>query len=578
MMSKQILAERYELIERIGDGGMASVYRAHDQLLDRYVAVKILHPQFANDEEFIVRFKKEAQGAAKLSHTNIVNIYDVGEWDKQYFIVMEYVEGETLKNKIQREGKLSIADVLDISGQIVEALEHAHTHNLIHCDIKPHNILIKPNGQVKVADFGIARAASSATMTYSGNVVGSVHYISPEQAQGNAITPKSDIYSLGVVIYEMLTGEVPFKGENVVSIALKHLQEIPVPIHELRPDVPPIVEAIVLKAMEKDPQKRFSSTQMILEIHKAQKMLFPDGEERNDPYATRVIPRNQITEAMNTDKNITSKKPIHSIMKSKKFIMLLVFILLLGFFTGAFLSFGKFWSNTEVVVPNVVGQSVEQAKTIITSKNLRVQVTEVYNSDIAKGYVVSQTPNAGTKVKEERQITLYVSKGAETTSVPDVTGFTKEDAERQLQKAGLKIGNIVAVASDKPAGVVLSQDPIPGMQIEKGNAVNLTISKGEEVKTVSVPDVTGNTLNTAKIILEKAGFTIGSISEQESDKAPGTVLGQSPRSGEKLKEKSVVNLIIAKSKSKKEAVEKTNNNTSSNNVKKGNTQEKKTKD
>lgn len=578
MMSKQILAERYELIERIGDGGMASVYRAHDQLLDRYVAVKILHPQFANDEEFIVRFKKEAQGAAKLSHTNIVNIYDVGEWDKQYFIVMEYVEGETLKNKIQREGKLSIADVLDISGQIVEALEHAHTHNLIHCDIKPHNILIKPNGQVKVADFGIARAASSATMTYSGNVVGSVHYISPEQAQGNAITPKSDIYSLGVVIYEMLTGEVPFKGENVVSIALKHLQEIPVPIHELRPDVPPIVEAIVLKAMEKDPQKRFSSTQMILEIHKAQKMLFPDGEERNDPYATRVIPRNQITEAMNTDKNIPSKKPIHSIMKSKKFIMLLVFILLLGFFTGAFLSFGKFWSNTEVVVPNVVGQSVEQAKTIITSKNLRVQVTEVYNSDIAKGYVVSQTPNAGTKVKEERQITLYVSKGAETTSVPDVTGFTKEDAERQLQKAGLKIGNIVAVASDKPAGVVLSQDPIPGMQIEKGNAVNLTISKGEEVKTVSVPDVTGNTLNTAKIILEKAGFTIGSISEQESDKAPGTVLGQSPRSGEKLKEKSVVNLIIAKSKSKKEAVEKTNNNTSSNNVKKGNTQEKKTKD
>ncbi|WP_196592259.1 Stk1 family PASTA domain-containing Ser/Thr kinase [Pectinatus frisingensis] len=546
-MAKQILAERYELIERIGDGGMAAVYRAHDQLLDRYVAVKILHPQFANDEEFIVRFKKEAQGAAKLSHVNIVNIYDVGEWEGKHFIVMEYVEGETLKNKIQREGQLSIRDVLDISGQICEALEHAHSHNLIHCDIKPHNILLKPNGQVKVADFGIARAASSSTMTYSGNVVGSVHYISPEQAQGNAITPKSDIYSLGVVIYEMLTGQVPFKGENVVSIALKHLQEMPAPIHELRPDVPPVVEAIVLKAMEKDPAKRFSSTQMILDIHKAQKMLFSEDEAADDPYATKILPRGQINELAATERvPTTAGHSENSFLKSKKFIAILIVILLLGFLTGAFLSFGKFWSNAQVVVPNVVGQSQEAAKNILTSKNLRVQVTENYDADVPEGFVISQTPAAGETVKEDRLVTIYVSKGGEKISVPDVTGLTKEEAANQLSKAGLKVGNISEEFSDRPAGTVLRQSPNAGDKLEKGKSVDLIVSKGQEVKKSGVPDVIGDSLGSAKEIIQKMGFSVGSVTEQESDRPSGTVLSQSPQPASEAAEKSAINLVVAK--------------------------------
>ena len=551
-MAKQILAERYELIERIGDGGMAAVYRAHDQLLDRYVAVKILHPQFANDEEFIVRFKKEAQGAAKLSHTNIVNVYDVGEWNEKHFIVMEYVEGETLKSKIQREGQLPIRDVLDISGQICEALEHAHTHNLIHCDIKPHNILIKPNGQVKVADFGIARAASSATMTYSGNVVGSVHYISPEQAQGNAITTKSDIYSLGVVIYEMLTGQVPFRGENVVSIALKHLQETPVPVHELRSDVPAVVEAIVLKAMDKDPEKRFSSTQMILDIHKAQKMLFADDGTIDDPYATRILPRDQIQKLADQKELTASRGGSTSIMKSKKFIALLVVILLMGFFTGAFLSFGKFWSSSEVEVPNVVGQSTEAAQNILENKKLRVQVVENYSSDVDPGFVISQTPEAGSTVKEDRLITIYVSKGGEKVSVPDVTGLTKEEAASQLSKAGLKVGNITEEFSDKPSGTVLRQSPSGNDKLEKGKAVDLVVSKGKEIKKVSVPNVMGSTLDAAKTAITKAGLSVGSVTEQESSKPAGTVIGQTDG---QVDPNGAVNLVIAKQVAKETAKE-----------------------
>ena len=552
MMSKQILAQRYELIERIGDGGMASVYRAHDQLLDRYVAVKILHPQFANDEDFIVRFRKEAQGAAKLSHANIVNIYDVGECDNQYFIVMEYVEGETLKNKIQREKTLSIEAVLDIGGQIVGALEHAHTHNLIHCDIKPHNILIKPNGQVKVADFGIARAASSTTMTYSGNVVGSVHYISPEQAQGNSITPKSDIYSLGVVFYEMLTGRVPFQGENVVSIALKHLQEQPQPIHELRPEVPPVLEAIVLKAMEKDPQKRFSSTQLIVDIQNAQKQLFPNEDAVEDPYATRVIPRAALNNIRNSSPNTVARTPAKpSILKTKKFMAILVVILIAGFFAGAFLSFGKFWSSEDIKVPNVVGKTVDEAKETLIGKNLRVEIKEIDSNDVVKGYVVSQTPKADSVVKAERLVTIYVSKGSEEVSVPDITGFTKQDAENQLNKVGLSLGVVKEEYSEKKAGTVLRQDPMPGSKLTKGKAIDLVVSKGPEIKTGNVPDVTGNTLSVARIMLEKAGFVIGNIQEQESDKAAGTVLDQSPKAGEMLKEKSAVNLVVAKSKDTK---------------------------
>ena len=258
-MIQRILAQRYELLENIGGGGMAEVYRAHDKLLDRTVAVKILHPQLANDAEFIEKFNREAKAAAKLAHANIVNIYDVGVDQGNNFIVMEYVGGDTLKNYIQKAGCLETEEALHIAMEIASALCAAHRSNLIHCDIKPHNILVMNDGKVKVTDFGIARAVSSSTMTYGGDVIGSVHYFSPEQAKGTAITPKTDIYSLGIVMYEMLSGRLPFNGETSVSIALKHLQDTALPLRQVNPNIPPIVEASVQKAMAKDANERPSS-------------------------------------------------------------------------------------------------------------------------------------------------------------------------------------------------------------------------------------------------------------------------------------------------------------------------------
>ncbi|MBQ7478866.1 MAG: serine/threonine protein kinase, partial [Selenomonadaceae bacterium] len=260
-MVQRVLDQRYELQELIGSGGMADVYRAQDKVLNRSVAVKILHEQFRRDEEFIGKFHQEAQAAARLSHPNIVNIFDVGISGDDHYIVMEYVPGNTLKSLIQEKGHLPVEDALRIAREISDALAMAHANNIVHCDIKPHNILMMPDGHAKIADFGIARAVTESTMTYSGNVIGSVHYFSPEQAKGTYITPKSDVYSLGVVLYEMLTGHLPFTGENPVSIAMKHLQEEPVPVRQYNPEIAPVVEAVVMKAMSKDPAMRPDSAE-----------------------------------------------------------------------------------------------------------------------------------------------------------------------------------------------------------------------------------------------------------------------------------------------------------------------------
>ena len=285
-MIQRVLARRYELQELIGGGGMADVYKAHDKLLDRAVAVKILHQQYANDAEFVEKFRREATGAAKLAHPNIVNIYDVGEEAGSQYIVMEYVSGPTLKEVIQQKGQLEPFEAVRIAREIASALESAHRNNLVHCDIKPHNILVMPDGHVKVTDFGIARAVSASTMTYSGSVMGSVHYFSPEQAKGTAITTKSDVYSLGVVLYEMLTGRLPYDGETPISIALKHLQEEPVPVRQLQPSIPPVLEAIVQKAMSKDPLTRPSSTELYEDLNQAKGML----AERNAGAEKGILP------------------------------------------------------------------------------------------------------------------------------------------------------------------------------------------------------------------------------------------------------------------------------------------------
>lgn len=563
-MIQRILARRYELQELIGGGGMADVYKAQDKLLDRAVAVKILHQQYANDAEFVEKFRREATAAAKLAHPNIVNIYDVGEDGGSQYIVMEYVSGPTLKEVIQQKGCLEPIEAVRIAKEIASALESAHRNNLVHCDIKPHNILVMPDGHIKVTDFGIARAVSASTMTYSGSVMGSVHYFSPEQAKGTVITTKSDVYSLGVVLYEMLTGQLPFNGETSVSIALKHLQEEPVPIRQMNPSIPPVLEAIVQKAMSKDPADRPNSTELYADLNQAKAMLTDRGASQeavsNDPFATRMIPR--ITPEMMAEQRSErpANKPIgsredyqpqyqpqeeKSIFKSKSFIAVLVGILLMGFFVGSFLSFGKFWSSAEINVPDVVGKSSVVAQQILEDKNLRVKIVEANDDSVPAGQVVSQYPEAGAKVKEQRLVTITVSKGGQELTMPDLKSMSRSNAEEKLKKMGLKLGAVFEENAKEPAGTVINQDPRSGSKITKGQTVDITVSLGEKKKEITVQNYTGLSVDSAKSNLEANGLSLGGISEEASTRPKGTVIGQSPSAGSTTTEGGSVSLIIS---------------------------------
>lgn len=548
-MINRTLDNRYTILEHIGGGGMADVYRAHDKLLDRSVAVKVLRSQFTNDEEFVTRFRREAQAAAKLSHPNIVNMYDVGCDDETYYIVMEYISGETLKERIQANGPLPVELAIRIALEIAEALEHAHQNNLIHCDIKPHNILVTRSGRIKVTDFGIARAVTSATMTHTGTIIGSVHYFSPEQAKGSAIGAKSDIYSLGVVLYEMLTGTVPFVGETPVSIALKHLQEEPKPLRDINPSIPPLAEAVVLKAMAKEPEARFANiTEMIEDLKLAQNYLRDDQTRRlsREDFPTQILPRVN-------EKDVNNIEPVQDGQmtqangKPRKWLWGLLALLLLGFAIGAFLAYGKFWSASEINVPNVVGKQADVAKNILTGQNLRVSVSETFNDKVPSGQVVSQYPEAGSTVKEQRTITLFVSKGGEVTVVPDLRGLNRRDAELQIKNAGLQLGYVDEQFADVPADTVVSQNPRPPAQVNKNTAIDLVISKGSGPRKLMMPDFRGSPINTVNTQLESLKLKLGTITEVASDKYPvGTITGQNPAPATETTEGTTVDFTVAK--------------------------------
>ncbi len=552
-MLQQVLDNRYELQELIGGGGMADVYLARDNLLDRPVAVKILHQQFQSDTEFIDKFHREAQAAARLSHPNIVNIYDVGVEGTTHYIVMEYVSGKTLKERIRTEGHLPTAEALQVAENIASALAHAHSTGLVHCDIKPHNILMMKDGTAKVADFGIARAVTESTMTYSGNVVGSVHYFSPEQAKGTMITPKSDVYSLGVVLYEMLTGQLPFNGETPVSIAMQHLQQEPRSVRELDPSIPPVVEAIVFRAMSKDPELRPSSSELVTDIRQAEQMLAGGTMmSSHDPYATQVLPRveempaHQVQAAGAPVRRLPSQEEeeSRSLFKSKKFVFGLVLVLVMGFCVGAFMSFGKFWSTAEVTVPDVTGKPLALARQILEDGKLRVNVAEVYDTDVPIGQVVSQEPEGGAKVKEQRTVTIKVSRGGEALEMPDIKGLNRVDAEKKLKKMGLAIGTVYEKYSDEEVDTVIGQETRAGTKISKGTAVDITISKGKQTRKVSVPKVQGGALDAAESALASRKLHV-SIEYKASSQAPGTVISQSPSAGTEVEEGSAVTLVIA---------------------------------
>ena len=553
-MVERVLDGRYALEALVGSGGMADVYRAKDQLLERTVAVKILHQQYENDTEFITRFQREAKAAARITHPNIVNVYDVGVAEGRHDIVMEYVPGRTLTERIKEEGPVPVPQALQIARQIAGALAQAHANNLVHCDIKPHNILVMPDGNVKVADFGIARAVTESTMTYNDNIMGSVHYFSPEQARGTMITPKSDVYSLGVLLYEMLSGRIPFDGNTAVSIARKHLEEDPQPLHMIAPGIPPVVEALVTRMMAKDPAQRPDSSMLVQDIVRAEQMMRSDTEALPafDPDATRVLTPVEAQEigalAEAEEDAVPQEGDERPFFRTKKFKFGLLLILLLGFFTGFFLSFGKFWSSVEITVPDVTGKQMTLARQILEDQHLRVTVAETYDASVPVGVVVSQTPEAGTMVKEERAITIYVSKGGEELEMPNLRGLNQSDAIDKLQQMGLRLGSAYETFSDEDSGTVISQDPRSGTRISKGQTVDITVSKGQKIKKVSVPDVKGVPVDRARTIIEGSSLSVGGTSEQESTQAAGTVVSQSPAAGTEVDAGSSVRLVVSSGK------------------------------
>ena len=543
-MAQRVLGDRYALEEKIGSGGMAEVYLARDKLLDRQVAVKILHEAYRSDAEFIERFHREAKAAARLSHPNIVSIYDVGVEDEDHYIVMEYVQGNSLKDKLREEGALSIPDAVKIAKDIASGLNHAHTNNLVHCDVKPHNILLTSDGHAKIADFGIARAITESTMTYSGSVIGSVHYFSPEQAQGKSITPKSDVYSLGVVMYEMLTGKLPFTGDNAVAVAMKHIEEEPTPPSALRSQIPPMFEAITIRAMSKAPENRPSAFDLIQSLSTIETNL--NATNSGDPEATQLLPRSESANfsprrSTLSDSSATDEKPFY---KSKIFMAGMIFVLLIGFGVGTFMAFGKFWSSEEVTVPDVKGKQLALARQILEDGKLRVNVAETYDASVPAGQVVSQDPDPGRSVKVDRLVT-----GGEAIEMPDLVGLTKSAATERLQKLGLNLGSIYEKESDSEPGTVVSHDPAAGTKIVRGQNIDLVVSRGgsheDKTEKTRVPDVRSASLEVARSNIESHGLHIGSITYQPSNQAEGTVVSQSPSPDSEIEDGGTVDLVIS---------------------------------
>ncbi|MEA5007877.1 Stk1 family PASTA domain-containing Ser/Thr kinase [Clostridium tyrobutyricum] len=522
------LGNRYEVLEKIGEGGMAIVYKGKDKLLNRNVAVKILKEEFSSDTEFVKKFKREATAAASLSNNHIVNIYDVGSDNDINYIIMEYVSGKTLKQVIKENGKLAPNKAVELSIQIVKALECAHKNNIIHRDIKPHNILVTDDGTAKVTDFGIAKASNSVTITNSNRIMGSAHYFSPEQAKGSFVDFRTDIYSLGIVMYEMVTGRVPYDADSPVSVALKHIQEPVVPPKELDENIPDSLNKLILKAVEKEPIRRYQTmTAMLLDLNKIQNNQNPnivDDDFEED--MTRIMDpadvNNAISAANNqNDKNndndddeeeledsVPSKKNILDPKKKRNILLaaLAVLIVVIGFIVG----YNKIYSGVaETTVPNIVGMKQSDAKSTVEAKKLKFVVAGKENSDKPKGTVIKVLPKAGTKVKVNSEVRVSISGGKKQLTVPNVVGTDLDTAKDIITKSGLNVGDISYKYSDNvSSGDVISQDPQSDSNVDDNSSIDLIVSNGPEIKYATVPDVTGRNIDEATSILENAGFKV----------------------------------------------------------------------
>ena len=537
-MVGRTLNDRYEITERVGLGGMAEVYRANDKVLGRMVAVKVMLPQYAADPTFTKRFRQEAASAAKLQSPYIVSIYDWGLDGETYYIVMEFLRGTDLKTAIQERGFINQRKAAEIGSQVAQALSVAHASNIIHRDIKPQNIMIQPDGNIKVMDFGIARAGD-AGLSQTATVLGTAHYVSPEQAQGKDLGPGSDIYSLGVVLYEATTGKLPFDGQDAVSVAVKQVKEIPAPPRTLNPDIDPSLEAIIMKALEKDPANRFqdaSEMRQCLNDYLAGRPvnLGTNGQQTQvmNGGVVAPIPVSNSTSVMpavsnTSDKGKNARAVTADVPKKKnKKPLIAIIAIIAAIAVVAGIVFAVTGSSDTVEIPNVANQSVDQAKKTLTNAGFTIgSQTEVYSTEVESGKVVGTNPAAGEKAKKGTTVNISVSKGTEQVSVPDLRGMTKDQAQKALTDAGLKASEGDSVySSDVAEGNIAQQSPSAGASAKKGDTVTYHLSKGEE--KVTIPNVVGETKTEATSKLENAGFAVN-VTTKESDKTEGTVIEQS---------------------------------------------------
>lgn len=556
-MSNKLLAGRYELIEKIGEGGMAVVYKGKDRLLNRYVAIKILRPEYTKDEQFIESFKRESQASARLSHPNIVGVYDVGKEGNIHFIVMELIDGKVLSEVIKEKGRIEYKEAISIIRQVASALSLAHKNQIIHRDIKPHNILITSTGVAKLADFGIAKAVSAATIVGgSSKIMGSVHYFSPEQARGAYVDERSDIYSLGVVLYEMLTGHVPFDGDNPVSIALMHINDPIPPLTKEVPAIPPQLEKIVNKATEKYQSNRYKDVdEMIRDLDDIEFITKVMGKDafvvKPDVSDASEGGRKRKPEEAVTDRHKEHKEQPSSHGKNKMtmFIVIGAVIIAIVGIIGLGFMLGWFGGSDEIEVPSFVGKTLEQAQSEAEAIGLAIQEGDlVFSPDQEEGLIASQNPVEGAKVTKGKVITVNISKGKKDGVVPKIEGMDYEEAKAYLESFGFKMGPGVTVESHLPKGVIVYQSIPYGTAAKSGTEINVEISDGKGKEMVKVPNLIGRTPDEANSLLSAAGLSTSGnvVYEEVADMAQNLIFWQGIAADTEVEKGTAVDYKVSK--------------------------------
>ena len=553
---------RYEIHELIGQGGMAYVYRAYDRIENRWVAIKILREELSDNSDFLRRFRNESKAIAVLSHPNIVKVYDVSFGDRIQYIVMEYVDGITLKQYIEQQGEIKWREALYFTVQILQALQHAHERGIIHRDIKPQNIMLLEDGSIKVMDFGIARFTQAETQTMTDKAIGSVHYIAPEQARGGHINDKADIYSVGVMLYEMLTGQLPFVADNAVSVAIMQMQAEPTPPTRINPSIPKGLEEITMHAMEKNPAQRFPSAADMLEdierFRRNPEMVFNYGDQVDHAYArgTSIYDTAGSRQQDYNDNYEYEEEYVRSKNGAKASMVvtgIVAAVVVVGLVVGGIFLWNYFRNNTdtssdEVIVPTFTGMIYEtEIKDNAEYADFEFEIVEGNQPSQPAGVVLNQNPQAGMTVKRGKTITLTVNGGTlEQIVVEDVTGDSQQDAYDTLEALGLS-PRIQAVADDETAvGYVVRTDPAAGSTVASGSSITIFVSSGPAEEQVTVPNVVGSSLSTAESDLEANGLVRGSVSyDDESDQPEGTVLSSDPEGGTRVSKGSAVNLVVS---------------------------------